>query len=471
MIPVADVTQIRRAEAVQIARVGADSLMQRAAAGLATACLRLLRQRRGVSYGAVVLAVVGTGNNGGDALFAACRLAGRGVRVLLWRTGEQVHPAGWQAAVAAGARPVDADSALARLDQLDLVIDGVVGIGGSRPLSGPVADFAEACRRQRKVVVAVDLPSGLGAQPPFNSGGFSATRTVTFGALKPCHVMQPARAECGEVELVDIGLSDIAPDLLAWEESDLSSVLPVPTEHDDKYSRGVVGIDAGSPEYPGAGVLAVSGAVGAGAGMVRYLGPREVGALVLQRYPNVVLGQGRVAALVIGPGWGKRRDPKLVGRAVDSGVPLVIDADALRQLPPRLHPGVLLTPHAGELAGLLAVPRSEVEADPLAAVVAASRNWSATVLLKGATQYLAAPDRPVELAVPGPAWTAQAGSGDVLAGIIGTLRAAGLSAHTAALAGASLQACAAQRHPGPVPPWQLAASLPELWTALVGQRT
>lgn len=494
------VRAIREAEARAMAQSDEGALMQLAAAGLARAVLKELHDLRGRPYGSRVLVVVGPGNNGGDGLFAAVRLARRGVAVRAWRTAEAVHDDGWAAFLAAGGREVDPSGALAELGRADLVIDAVVGIGGRGGLAEPVARLAEECRATGVPVVAVDLPSGLTPEPAavwgFSggaSGGTSATSvstperltasgapaadpvtsgrglftadvTVTFGGHKLCHVMQPARAECGRIEYVDLGLDLPEPVARCWEPSDVARVWPVPAVTADKYSRGVVGVDAGSRQYPGAGVLATTGAVHAGAGMVRYTGDSHVAPFVHQALPNVVLGEGRVQAAVLGSGWGEREDgQRVVAHAIAEGLPLVLDADALRMLPSDgAHPGVVLTPHAGELARLLGCERVEVEADPLGALAEAVRLTGSTVLLKGATQYVASPGRPgVDIAVPGPAWTAQAGSGDVLAGICGTLLAAGLSTTDAAAAAAGIQALAARRL-GPVAPQDLASRLPRI---------
>ena len=452
--------------------------MQRAAAGLSSVVARELRQRWGGLYGRHLLAVVGSGNNGGDALFAAARLARRGVRVRAWRPGSGVHRAGWDAFLAAGGRELDAAAALAELPETDLVLDGVTGIGGQAGLRAPVADFARACAELAVPVVAVDLPSGLPADLPFVSlvpageqtdpvpvpeparstigdglaAHFTADVTVTFGGLKACHVVEPARSACGRIELIDIGLPAMEPELECWTPQEVRAAWPAPTALSDKYSRGVVGVDAGSSRYPGAGLLAVTGAVRAGAGMVRYLGPDEVASLVLARLPNVVVGPGRVQAFVLGSGWGDRPDgAEVVASAVVSGLPVVVDADALFMLPRRLHPQVLLTPHAGELARLVGVAREQVTADPVAAVRQAVARTGGTVLLKGATQVSATPGRAsVQVAAPGRAWAAQAGSGDLLAGICGALLAAGLPAPEAAVMGASIQAMATPD--GPLPP-------------------
>lgn len=505
MRPVYLASTVRAAEE-PLLRAHPGLLMQRAAAGLASVVLGELRERRvRGAYGARVLLAVGGGNNGGDALYAGVRLLARGVRTSAWRTAASVHDEAWRTFRAAGGREVDAFGALAELATADLVVDGVFGIGGRGGLPEPVALFARACGDAAVPVVAVDLPSGLdadrGTVPTQRSGGggggldssrgwvwppkepateagwlesnpppppttqsshFTADLTVSFGELKPCHVLEPAASACGRVELIDIGLDLPAPDLRAWDEVDLAAAWPFPDATSDKYARGVVGIDTGSDAYPGAAVLSTLGAVHAGAGMVRFAGAEGAVDLIRSAAPNVVFGEGRVQSRVLGCGWGDRPDGgEVVERALADGLPVVVDADALRFLPHRdLGELVLLTPHAGELARLLRIERSEVAGDPLVAVRSAASRFGATVLLKGATQYVCGPDGRVTLALPGPSWTAQAGSGDVLAGICGTLLAAGLAPANAALAAASVQALAATRNPGPYPSHQFTQSLP-----------
>jgi NAD(P)H-hydrate repair Nnr-like enzyme with NAD(P)H-hydrate dehydratase domain len=218
-------------------------------------------------------------------------------------------------------------------------------------------------------------------------------------------------------------------------------------------------------------VLGAAGAIYAGAGMVRHLGSAQVASRVLDVFANVVAAPGRVQALVIGSGWGDRKDVGVVTWAMGTGVPMVVDADGLRHLPGQGRETVLLTPHAGELAFLLGIDRAEVSADPLAAVHRAADRTGCTVLLKGATQYVVSPGQArVELAVPGPGWTAQAGSGDVLAGIAGALLAAGLEPALAAVAAASAQAMVAAANPGPLPPQDLARCLPAWIAEITDQR-
>ncbi len=463
MIDVYSAEQIEAAEKATGDLLTSGALMQRAAAGLAAVILRELRGAdKAPARGRRVLLVVGSGNNGGDALWAGVRLRRRGVRVSAWRCGSGVHEEGWAAFTAAGGREVDAVTALADLPATDLVVDGVIGLGGRAGLKPPVALFALACRDADVPVVAVDLPSGLEADRCGADESFHAAVTVTFGGRKPCHVQQPARARCGRVEVIDIGLELEDPVLRCWEDADVVAHWPTPGEHSDKYARGVIGIDAGSAHFPGAAVLSVGGAVHTGPGMVRYLGSAKDA--VVAAFPNVVTADGRVQAHLLGSGWGEREGgAELVEERLGAGVPVLLDADAIGLVcGRRLREDVLLTPHAGELARFLGVERDEVEADPVEHARRASRESGATVLLKGATQYVATPDGSVALAVPGPAWTAQAGSGDTLGGICGTLLAAGLSARDAALAGASMQALAAQANPGPLPPQDLGERIPEV---------
>ncbi|OYO10065.1 NAD(P)H-hydrate epimerase [Enemella evansiae] len=468
---------IRAAEERAMAEVGDGALMQRAAAGLAAVCGDRLQRRRGRVTGARVLVVTGPGNNGGDGLYAASRLARRGAQVFAWLVTEQVHGAAWRAFERVGGRRLDTEQTLRRIaaGDFDQVIDAGFGIGGRAGLTGDLARIADATRGGPADVVAVDLPSGLDADSArAGETCFPADATVTFGARKPCLLSEPARSLAGAVTLVDIGLP-LDPgeaELAQWELPELAAAWPYPGPTSDKYARGVVGIDAGSAHYPGAGLLAVGGAVHAGPGMVRFLGDERAGSIVVQRFPNVVTAAGRCQAYLLGPGWGDRDDARTTIESVlATGLPVVLDADALRHLPQRRLEHALLTPHAGELARLLEVDRDRVEADPRWAVRTAAERTGVTVLLKGATQYVARPgEKLVHTAIPGPAWTAQAGSGDTLAGVCATLLAAGLAPRDAALAGASLQAYTAAQHPGPWPPQELAERFPAVIASLSKER-
>ena len=472
MLEAYGVDTIRAHEATAIAQVGDDTLMQRAAGGLAAAVTRAAVRLLGRVYGARIMILVGPGNNGGDALFAGARLAGRGAAVTAVRCLGTPHERGLAALRAAGGRLID----LGDLDlvkdlrvpaderpETDLVVDGVLGIGGRPGLPDDVAQLAHDLALFSIPTVAVDLPSGVGADTGAVPGAaFWATQTVTFGELKPCHLIEPARQRCGVVDVVDIGLGQVPPgtsDLWLWqmEVEDLAMRWPYPDARSDKYSRGVVAIDSGSDTYPGAAIMNVHGAVHAGAGMVRFLGSERPAQVIGAQLPNVVFAPGRVQAHLLGSGWGERADgAEVLQEALESGLPTVVDADGLKYLPEQLPDHWLLTPHAGELAALLGEQRSWVTDDPVRAVRAGVARTGATVLLKGATQLVAQPHSDyVWVALPGPGWTGQAGSGDTLGGMCAAVMAAGRSAAEAAVLATSLQAYTASRHPGPIPPTRL----------------
>lgn len=451
------VQQIRDAEAQFFAENPHTDLMVVAAGHVARVALTFEAKR--------ILVVVGPGNNGGDGLFAAMRLAVAGRQVTLWNVDDRVHPKGLAAATVSGCREVNGVRAVRDLPETDLVIDAYLGIGARPGLPEAVATLANECRALGVPVLSIDLPSGLAGDETGAGESFWASRTITFGGLKTCHVARPAAERCGRVEVADLGLPLPTVGLAAAETHDVARRWPYPEVTANKYSRGVVGLDVGSDAYPGAAVLSALGAAYSGAGMVRYLGGVDP-LLLLASAPNVVMGPGRVEALVAGSGWGSGSSIDRVQSLLDQGVPCVLDADALTALPATLRPDVLLTPHAGELARLLGIERSEVEANPLATARTAAARWNASVLIKGATQYCVRPDGQAVIAVAGPAWTATAGSGDVLAGIAGTLLASGLDAHTASWVAASVQAMTAEANKGPRPPQALARRLPGVIASL-----
>ncbi|MFB6435796.1 NAD(P)H-hydrate dehydratase [Streptomyces sp. NPDC056411] len=445
------VSTVRAAERELMARLPEGALMQRAAAGLAVACGELL----GRVYGARVVLLVGSGDNGGDALYAGARLARRGAGVVAaLLSPERAHPGGLAALRRAGGRV--SDDALRDIARADLVVDGIVGIGGRGGLRPPAAQLARAAWESAPVV-AVDLPSGVDADSGEVSGeAVRADVTVTFGAYKPGLLIDPARERAGALRLVDIGLT--LPDgaeVAALQHADVAELLPRPTAESDKYRRGVVGVVAGSARYPGAAVLAVAGALRGGAGAVRYVGPAADA--VLARFPETLVHAGpprkagRVQAWVIGPGLGD--ESGALEDVLASEVPVLVDADGLRFLTPeRIRERTaetLLTPHAGEAAALLGRGREEVEAARLASVRELAARYGATALLKGSTTLVAGADGPVRVNPTGTGWLATAGSGDVLSGVTGSLLAAGLTARDAGSAGAYLHGLAARRAAGP----------------------
>ncbi|MBY8881829.1 NAD(P)H-hydrate dehydratase [Actinacidiphila acidipaludis] len=468
------VETVRAAEQALMARLPEGALMQRAAAGLAAVCADAL----GRVYGTRIVVLTGSGSNGGDALYAAARLARRGAQataVLL--VPDRAHQEGLAALRATGGRVVEARDGAAAIARADLVLDGITGIGGKGGLRPEAVPLAEAAHEARAAVVAVDLPSGVDADTGEVQGpAVHADVTVTFGTYKPGLLVDPAAASVGALRLIDIGLGpDLgAPALEALQHADVAALLPRPTGESDKYRRGVVGIAAGSQRYPGAAVLAVSGALRAGAGAVRYAGPG--GDAVLAAHPETLVSAGpphaagRVQAWVVGPGLGDTADARTaVEQVLASDVPVLVDADGLRLLDAetlrRRQAPTVLTPHAGEAAALLGRAREEVEARRLDAVRELARRFGATVLLKGSTTVVAGPDegRAVRVNATGTPWLATAGSGDVLSGLTGSLLAAGLAPVDAASVGAYLHGLAARLAEGPLSALDVADAVPTAW--------
>lgn len=426
------VAQVRDAEAALARDLPEGVLMQRAATGLARAVLDLL----GSAYGRRVLLLVGSGDNGGDAMYAAALLCRRGVAVEALVLGASHHEAAMAAMLAAGGQVVDSADGLAP----DVVLDAVVGIGG-RPGLGPEVEAALAAVAGVPIV-AVDVPSGVDVDTGELDGPHvRADLTVTFGTHKVAHLVDPAAAACGAVTLVDIGLDLPAAGVEALQADDVATLVPRPAGDSHKYTRGVVGVRAGSETYPGAALLCVAGASCGLAGMVRYVG--HAADAVRQAHPEVV-GDGRVQAWVVGPGGGDQAADALAAALAD-GVPIVVDADALAHVDGPLDVPAVLTPHAGELAAMLDVPRDQIEARPLEHARLAARHFDAVVLLKGRHTLVARPDGRVRVTTTGVPWLATAGAGDVLSGVIGALLAAGLEPWDAAAVGSWVHGAAATR--------------------------
>jgi ADP-dependent NAD(P)H-hydrate dehydratase / NAD(P)H-hydrate epimerase len=457
------VEEVREAERALMATLPEGALMQRAAAGLAYAVLDLL----GSAYGRRVLLLVGSGDNGGDALYAGAMLARRGCAVEARLLSERVHEGGLAALLAAGGRvvgsmPTPGSAPGTRPDHArpEVVVDGIVGIGG-RPGLRP--DAVDALADLEGVpIVAVDVPSGVDVDTGELEGPHvDAAVTVTFGTHKVAHLVDPAAVACGVVHLVEIGLDLPDAAVEALQPEDVAGLLPRPDPQAHKYTRGVVGIRAGSSRYPGAGLLCVAGAATGLCGMVRYVGDDQVAERVRESRPDVV-GDGRVQAWAVGSGGGDGAGDALKA-AVADGVPVVVDADALAHVSGPLSVPAVLTPHAGELAAMTGAERSDVEARPLAHARAAAGRYEAVVLLKGRHTLVAAPDGKVRVTTTGVPWLATAGAGDVLSGLIGSLLAAGLTPYDAASVGSWLHGAAATlaSRDGPIVAPAVARSIPD----------
>ncbi|WP_058235372.1 NAD(P)H-hydrate dehydratase [Devriesea agamarum] len=443
-------------------------LMRRAAFSIAVHAVEMLRQRTGGIAGRRVILLVGAGKNGGDALFAGVTLRERGATVVAVQTMDRIHAAGLAAFRDSGGQlvpcPDDLDALFAGAD---LVVDGILG-SGARPGLTPQLRQVLAAARKVAPVLAVDLPSGIdprtGAIPEPVAG---ADLTVACGGVMAGLLLPPADALVGEIRVADLDFAPYLPAVSAvrrFQDDEISALWPIPERTETKYSRGVVGVFAGSNAYPGAGVLACLGAVRSGGGMVRYIGPQAVKTLVVEHLPEVV---GENPASAIGP-HAKKCDAYVIGPGLlpedathgaarelcTTAQRAVIDAGALDIVPARdqhgdagpVRPHVVLTPHAAEAARLAERLGVAHDLAPAVLVKNLARATGTTVLLKGATTLIAPGDDPDALISQSDATPAlaTAGAGDVLAGIIGTLLAAGVDGPSAAAVGAAVHGRAAR---------------------------
>jgi hydroxyethylthiazole kinase-like uncharacterized protein yjeF len=468
---------IREAEKPLLAALPDDGLMRRAAAGLARRCLTVLADR-GRVYGSRALLLVGAGNNGGDALYAGATLAHRGVAVqaLLLNPG-RAHAGGLAALRRAGGRVVTEPPS-----NVDIIVDGIVGIGAEGGLRGAAADIVSELNLavstlDRPVVISVDVPSGIDVDTGAVEGlAVRADVTVTFGCLKPGLVVGPAAALAGHVDVVDIGLPWLAPTPAVWvpDVADVARWWPRPDVSSDKYTRGVAGLVTGSSAFPGAALLSTAGALAGPSGMVRYVGP--VADDVVRAHPSVVVFRrvaeaGRVQAWLCGCGLGTDERAHEELRAVlGSTVPAVIDADALTMLADshllawlrQRDAPTVVTPHDREFARIAG---DQVGPDRLEAARQLAARLGVVVLLKGDRTIVATPDGTAWANPTGTPSLATAGTGDVLAGLLVSLLAGGLPADRAAVAAAFVHGLAGRRAADTLAGRQAGDALAHRWAA------
>jgi ADP-dependent NAD(P)H-hydrate dehydratase / NAD(P)H-hydrate epimerase len=444
------VEQIRAAERKALAGTPAGELMQRAATAVAVATARLLKDRSGGVYGRRVAILVGGGNNGGDALYAGAWLASAGAQVsAVLLVPDRTHPDVLDEFTFAGGKIVEV------LPWAEVVIDGMLGLGGRPGLQDRSARLAELVHDAEIPVVSIDIPSGLDIDTGVVDTGspgsaMRATVTVTFGGLKPGLLVGQGPEYAGEVQVVDLGFDLEPPSLHVLEGKDVAAALRRPGRLDDKYTRGVLGIVAGSPQYSGAAVLCTGAALRGGCGMIRYAGTAPD--IVRERWPEVVVHEnvasaGRVQAWVIGPGIGTDdAASEALARVLYTDVPVLVDADGITLLGSDWFSGAtrersqptILTPHDREFERLF----GEIGTDRLGAARRAAAESGAVVLLKGSATVVATPDGTAYVNPTGTPWLATAGSGDVLSGLIGAILASGVEAPMAAAAGAYLHGVA-----------------------------
>lgn len=427
------------------------------AAGRAVAEAALAR----LPPGGAVLVLCGPGNNGGDGLVAARLLAEQGPRV---RVAATQPLSAYRGAAGEMARRWQGETSPLRAEDgaapADLVIDALFGAGLSRPLEGDVAEVARRLNARGAQVLAVDVPSGLAGDSGAALGGLAiqATATVTFCRRKPGHLLLPGRALCGDLLLADIGIPDavvagLAP-RLAETGPWLAEGLPRRGYQSHKYDFGYL-LLRGGQTMTGAGRLAARAALRAGAGLVAVAAPAAAlpvyaataASLILlpAATPDdwiALLADRRRNAFLVGPGNGATPETRAAAEAaLATGRAVLLDADAITvfageapALAAQVRGPLVLTPHEGEFRRLF----PDLAGDKLVRAQAAARTLGAVVLLKGADTVIAAPDGRACINASAPPALAVAGSGDVLAGIVGGLLAQGLPAFEAAALGAWL---------------------------------
>jgi hydroxyethylthiazole kinase-like uncharacterized protein yjeF len=448
--PILTAEAMRAAEQAAIdAGTPVTELMERAGAALAEAAYRFAGPLP-------ALVLCGPGNNGGDGYVAARHLAERGVAVRVAALGEPSSDAARNAR-AQWSGPVEALSD--ETAPAPLVIDALFGTGLKRGLEHVVEQQLSRLCDASVIKVACDLPSGvetdsgaeLSAVPAFDM-------TVTFGALKPAHLLHPAMHKCGRFVLADIGID--APG--HWHEIGRPSLPPLdPGGH--KYDRGLVHLLAG--KMPGAIALAAKAAARSGAGYVRVSTSRAIDGLpsAIVQTDTGTVNDDRIGCLLVGPGMGDL--PQVLTLALTSHAPKVIDADAIGQVgePGRLKgQDAIVTPHAGEFGKLF----GEIAGSKADQALAAAQRSGAVVVYKGPDTIVASPDGRVGFAPPAPAWLASAGTGDVLAGMIAALRARGLPPFEAASAAVWLHGRAAEIARAQMIADDLAEAIPEALATL-----
>lgn len=483
MIPLLTREQMRAFDAAAIeAGVPSVVLMENAGKNAAAVIAEHLEE----SGGTRALVLAGPGNNGGDGYVVARHLAADGFDVRVLSTtapdalrGDAQHQAAAWRAVGGTVEDVSGDDgmtivrdALSELDDGDVAIDALLGTGLDRPVRGRIGDVIAAVDDAGVDVVALDVPSGIDANTGAVLGvAIRAVLTVTFAHLK-CGLFTSTGAEhAGVVERVDIGVPDDLPESVesaAWvvESDDVAEHVSFRSVSTHKNKAGHVVVVAGSPGKIGAALLVARGALRAGAGLCTLASRPEAATALEQRVLEEMTARidparveasldevlARANAVVIGPGLGLDD----VAHAIVQHVVMnwdgvkVVDADALSCIAERgldltkARGQLVLTPHPGEMGRLLKISAGDVETDRFSALERAVRLTGAVVLLKGPRTLIGAPGEAPLVNASGTPALATAGSGDVLAGVLGAL-CCSMPPRAAAMTAAHVHGLAAER--------------------------
>jgi hydroxyethylthiazole kinase-like uncharacterized protein yjeF len=436
--------------------------------------------------------LAGPGNNGGDGFVAARRLAESGYVVTVGLLAAREQLTGDAALAAASWTGASEALSPAMADDADLIVDALFGAGLDRPIEGIAAQTIDAVNVSRVPVVAIDLPSGVNGRDGRIMGtAIRARESVTFFRVKPGHLLLPGRDLAGTVTVADIGigarvLNDIKP--ATWRNTPALWTLPPLAAEGHKYTRGHAVVVSGPSPRTGAARLAARGALRAGAGLVTVASPpdaiaenaAQLTAIMLMRMDGAkglasILADERKNVVVLGPALGLGQlTIELVATALASQAAVVLDADALVSFaaaPDRLasliakrRAPVVLTPHEGEFARLF--PELSGTTSKLERARQAAELTGAIVVLKGPDTVVASPAGPAAIANNAPPQLATAGSGDVLAGIVGGLLAQGLEAFAAAAAAVWLHGEAGRSRGRGLIAEDLADALPDVFAGL-----
>lgn len=411
-------------------------LMERAAMSVAAVIMEREHKNR------KILSVCGTGNNGGDGVAVARILSEMGYATAITVVGESDHMTEdmrRQLEIAANCGvPVLSLSSVSN-QEFDVILDGIFGVGLSRPLADVYEKIVEDINESGAKVYAIDIPSGVEA----GSGAILGTAvradcTITFGVNKVGLVLYPGCEYAGEVLVADIGfpkcsVDDVKSSVYHYELSDLSGHLPARPQYSHKGTFGKVLVIAGCETMCGAAFLAAKAAYTMGAGLVKVLSTPNNRSPLLSSLPEILFG-GReeleeslewADAVVIGPGLGVSKESEMMVQYVieNSPVPTVIDGDGIRLcrgITNTLSDNFILTPHMKELSYLTGVSVAELKKDILNCTKRAALDWQCVVVGKDA-RTIVSDGKECYVNVSGNNGMATGGSGDVLSGIIGGL--------------------------------------------------
>lgn len=441
-------------------------LMERAALSVLAIIEKKYRQEKPEHIKVLILA--GMGNNGGDGLALSRLLSERGYQVSVWCVGEQSKASEqWklQRKILEN-YPVHMENK-APTEEYTIYVDALFGVGLSREVGGEYRDAIRYFNHRNGYKIALDIPSGLDAGSGEVLGcAVKADTTITFGFCKRGLVLYPGCEYAGEVITADVGITaqsflGAEPSMYYYDEN-VEEVLPERTQYGNKGTFGKVLVVAGSVNMAGAAVLAAMGAYRAGAGMVKVITPAENREIIQIKIPEALLGTlddleeslQWADVAVIGPGIGQgERALECVETVIGSSLPLVIDADGLNLLArmPALKEkirsrkeGVILTPHVGELSRLTGEDIGTLKSNLSHYGAELATDLNVILVAKDAQTFVCAKERPICVNLRGNSGMATAGSGDVLAGVIGGLLAQGMEPHKAAAVGVYVHACAGE---------------------------